>query len=531
MWLGIGGLVLLFAALRWNNFNAPFIRDEGEYAYSARLLQAGLFPYEHAFLQKPPMVVYSYLFSYCILPDVFWAPRLLAALFAATATALLGWMARLEFGEGPARAALWLMTPMVLLPSLDQCIANTEMFMLLPLLATVAVYIHSRHYGGSARHWFAAGFLGGVTLGYKYTALPVLLVVFAAWSLERWRAAGREKTVSLLRCWAWAGLGGLGAAALVLGCFVIHDGGRALWECTVAFNRSYVGTRLFGWGGWRFTLAIFWSRWWLLFLLPVGALLRPKPRVWFWLAMLAGGAAATGASVYWQYYITVTPFWALLAAVGAGGWAECLARWFHCPSPLIRRTLIGGALAVLLLSDASWMLRSPRSFREARFADSPFVEARAVAGRLAELSSPDEAVFIAGSEPEILFYAGRYSPNRFVIAYPFTVVGPALARRYQGEAIHALQDHPPPWIVYASPPESWTRMPEAPLDIFDYLDRILTRDYDCVGGWLPLGPQGHWTEPLPGGEFSRCSLVLFKRKGAPAAARGQSEGLTTPSQN
>jgi hypothetical protein len=511
-WLGILGLVLLFAALRWNNFNAPLIRDEGEYAYSARLLQAGLLPYQDAFLQKPPMVVYSYLFSYCLLPDVFWAPRLLAALFAAAATVLLGWMARLEFGKGPAWTAVWLMTPMILLPSLDQFIANTEMFMLLPMLATVAVYIHSRHHGGSGRHWLAAGFLGGLTLCYKYTSLPVLLVVFAAWSLEQGRLAGTDKRVTLWRCWAWGALGGLGAMALALGCFLPRDGGRALWECTVAFNRAYAGTQLFGMGAWKFTLSLFWSKWWLLFLLPLGALPRPKPRTWFWLAMLAGASAATGASVYWQYYITVMPFWALLAAVGAGGWAECLACWFHCPSPLIRRALIGGALALLLLCDAGWMPRSPKNFAETRFADSPFVEARAVAGRLAELSSPDDAVFVAGSEPEILFYAGRYSPNRFIIAYPFTVAGPALARRYQSEAIRALQDHPPAWIVCANPPESWTRTPETPLDIFDFLDRILNRDYVCVGGWLPPGPEGRWKEPLPASEFSRCSLVLFKRK-------------------
>ena len=140
-WLGVAGLLLLFVALRWNNCNAPLIRDEGEYAYAAQLLRHGVVPYTHSFLQKPPMIIYSYALANAILSQVFWAfSRLLVYLFVALATGLLGFIARREFGAGVALPAMWLMTPMVLLPEIQQFTANTEMFMLLPLLATVAVY-------------------------------------------------------------------------------------------------------------------------------------------------------------------------------------------------------------------------------------------------------------------------------------------------------------------------------------------------------------------------------------------------------
>ncbi len=93
------------------------------------------------------MVIYSYALSNLLLPQVFWAPRLLAYLFVALATVLLGYIARLEFGKGFAWPVMWLVTPMVLLPGMDQFPANTEMFLLLPLLATFAVYVHARHSG------------------------------------------------------------------------------------------------------------------------------------------------------------------------------------------------------------------------------------------------------------------------------------------------------------------------------------------------------------------------------------------------
>src|SRR5258708_2033157 len=38
-WVGGWGIGLLFIALRWNNYDAPLVRDEGEYAYAAQLLK------------------------------------------------------------------------------------------------------------------------------------------------------------------------------------------------------------------------------------------------------------------------------------------------------------------------------------------------------------------------------------------------------------------------------------------------------------------------------------------------------------
>ena len=85
-WLASLGLALLFIGLRWNNCNAPLTRDEGEYAYAGWLLLHGGIPYEQAFIQKPPMVFYSYLLADRLLPQVSWSPRLLAGGFMALAT-------------------------------------------------------------------------------------------------------------------------------------------------------------------------------------------------------------------------------------------------------------------------------------------------------------------------------------------------------------------------------------------------------------------------------------------------------------
>src|SRR5258708_19330139 len=86
------------------------------------------------------MVVYSYALAHVMAPHEFWFPRVVAYLFVALATALLGLIARLEFGPGYAWPAMWFMTPMGVLPGIEQFTANTEMFMLLPLLALVPIF-------------------------------------------------------------------------------------------------------------------------------------------------------------------------------------------------------------------------------------------------------------------------------------------------------------------------------------------------------------------------------------------------------
>ncbi|MFZ0917282.1 MAG: hypothetical protein WAN04_10350, partial [Candidatus Udaeobacter sp.] len=166
--LGLVGLLVLFAALRWNSYDAPLIRDEGEYAYAARLLLQGHVPYEQCFVQKPPMIIYSYALAELLAPRVFWLPRVLAGLCVAVSTGLLGYIAHKEFGPGVAIPAMWLVTPMVLLPGLEQFTANTEMFMLLPMMGVVALYVCGRHSNnGGGWIWFAAGSLSAIALCYK----------------------------------------------------------------------------------------------------------------------------------------------------------------------------------------------------------------------------------------------------------------------------------------------------------------------------------------------------------------------------
>jgi dolichyl-phosphate-mannose-protein mannosyltransferase len=508
-WLGVLGVVLLFTALRWNSCSAPLIRDEGEYAYSAQLLIHCVAPYEHAFIQKPPMVIYSYALANLLLPDVFWSARLLAYLFVALATVLLGYIARQEFGKDFALPTMWLATPMILLPSVDQFPANTEMFMLLPLLATFAIYVCARHCGHKPKYWLAAGFLGVTTLCYKYTALPLLVFVFAVWSVELWRQTHDARLFRLN--WLAAVIGGFLAVILELGYFFIHDGGARFWECTVIFNRYYVASNNFSMAYFWSRIGIFWNNWWVLFFVPWAAFLQPIPRIWFWLSAFACAFLATSASGYAQYYIVIMPFLALLSVVGIRAMAARIAKWSVTSSRWIGSLLTIIVLLLIIRPEVPWLTCTPERFAEVKMDGYPFSGSKAVAKRVAELSAPGEFVFVAGSEPQILFYAQRFSPTRFITAYAL-MIPTAMTRKYQLEAIGDLQEHPPKLIVFTPIKNSWLRQTATPPDFPDFLEQFLRQNYVLIGGYLPYKQKGVWSEPLATNEVADANLLLFMHK-------------------
>jgi 4-amino-4-deoxy-L-arabinose transferase-like glycosyltransferase len=511
--MGILGVAGLFFALRWNNFDAPMGRDEGEYAYGAQLIIQGIAPYQHAYIQKPPGIIYTYAFSNLLLPNYFWSPRILVSLFTGLAAILLGLTARREFGGGYALPVIALTTPMILLPGLDQVDANVEMFMLLPLVAVVAIYSYSRNQGNKDAHWLAAGLTAGIALLYKYTAVPILAFIFWAWLIELWWS--HRKAGPIFRALAWMTAGGILAAALELVFFLVHDGGKSFWECTVTFNRYYAGsndTGSFGLGILWSKCQEFWHSWWILFLMPWAIFLKPPPRTWFWVGTFIAALLSTSGSCYNHYYIPLMPFWALLNVMGIHALASWVSAQSVKPLPRLSGWITIIILILVLHPDAYWMLCSRKSFAEEKTVGYPYLEAQWVAKQISGMSSPNDFVYVAGSEPEILCYAKRFSPTRFITTYTLMAPTP-LAEGYQHEAISELQQHPPKLIVFVQSGYSWTRETTTPPDFLIFLGKFLSQDYEIAGGYVKRdGQKGYWATKLSHDEFMNSTLWLYKRK-------------------
>jgi hypothetical protein len=219
----------------------------------------------------------------------------------------------------------------------------------------------------------------------------------------------------------------------------------------------------------------------------------------------------TSASFYPQYYLVVMPFWALLAAVGVVSFSSWAAAKWLLPAKGLAWGLTAVVLFLLCIPHLPWIAQSRQQFAAAKLAGYPFAESKIIAKRVAELTSPRDYVFVAGSEPQILCYAERFSPTRFVIIYPMMIPTP-LTSRYQQEVIGDLEARPPAVIVLVQSPTSWLWQENTPLDFKHYLDQLLAEKYDVIGGYVPERDNGVWEEPLNPEDNKRWSLLLFRRK-------------------
>jgi hypothetical protein len=333
--------------------------------------------------------------------------------------------------------------------------------------------------------------------------------MFGVWLFETHRS-GLSITAIFKRL-ACLLAGGTLAMGLGLGFYLKHDALKSLWECTVVFNRIYLQSAgVFAGSYFWSRLGTFWSNWWILFFMPWAILLRPQPRIWFWLSLFVCAVISTSASAYPQYYILIMPFWALLAAAGIRTLSRKISEWMAKPSPWLTGLMTIIVMLLVLRPDVPWMLCSSKRF--ASLAGTLFVETQFVAGKVAGTTSADDFIFVAGSEPEIFCYAQRYSPTRFITTYPLMIPGSA-ALSYQVEAIHGLEQHPPKLIVFVASGASWIRHEASPPEFLEFLNAFLRQNYKMTGGYVKTDNlNGYWSDHITNEQFTNSSLVLFERK-------------------
>ena len=507
----IAGLLLLFGLLNWNSFEAPFERDEGGYAYSAWVLRQGDLPYKDAFEQKPPMVIYTYFLGQLLEPVAVWPPRFLAALFLAGTMILMGLVAWKEFegelGGGAGFIAMYLVLPMILFPVLTPFAANTEKFMLLPLLGVLALYVFNRD-SRRGSPWFWGGVLSALALFYKPIALTAVSFIFLVWSYELMR--GQNGLKFLFRNLSLALTGFILAAALVFGYFLVRGAGGALWETLVDFNRSYA--RSFGLSFSQFLsfLAKFWRYRWILFILSAWYCVMRPPRAWFYLGLLFVSVATIFTSPIGHYYILLMPFWALITSAAVADLGRLAQKRLGVKNAAAWIT--AAVLALLLWPMRRQILSTPAQLNQWVYGDvNPFMDSPEVARRVGALTSPGEKIFIAGSEPQIYYYAQRRSIGRFGTTYPLNV---PTARReaYQEQAVKDLEENPPPVIVVSRYSDTGLWDPGSPGLFMAHLNALLSRRYSLIGGTVwEGGGKFSWRQPLRPEEVRAAGFLVFRR--------------------
>lgn len=448
----VAGLLLITAAVRIPLLGVPFERDEGEYAYIAWRLGHHELPYRDWIDQKPPAIFWVYRAALAFPMDPIRAVHFAALVFSAASACALFFLASRFLDRFWAFIAAAVFIFLSADPWIEGTAANTEIFMLLPLiLAQCAFFQAIENRNRNAPAIVLCGVMIGSAIAFKQVAavnwflLIALFPIFAN-GAKRWAAGVRFALISAL------------GMALMLGltCFYfwIRGGLSQLVENVLTHNLEYIGAMT--WSD-RFhfctdtlmRLTPSELLVWAFSLLGLLSLVATKEfkSLTFTLGWLIASAIGISASGYFfpHYFQQWLPPLVLLSIFGAA----CLSRLTLWKGSWIPRVALVVLLAALPLKTfwPFWFSYSPAESVRKIYPGNFFAEMPALAERIAKVTSPEQRVFAFGAEPELLFYAQRVSATRYIFLFP--LYGPYRnIREKQVAVMEEIQRNSPAAAVY-----------------------------------------------------------------------------------
>ena len=449
--LVVVGLILIAAAVRIPLLGIPLERDEGEYAYIAWRLGHNELPYRDWVDQKPPAVFWTYRAALALPFDPIRAVHLAALLFSAASSCALFFLALRFMNRFWALVAAALFTLLSADPFAQGTAANTEVFMLLPLILSQIALLKAADNPRNVLLMIVCGALTGIAIAFKQVAALNWFLLIALYPIF---AGAEKRRRNSLAFAAWSIAGVVAVAGFVAVYFWIHHGLTELVDNVFTHNLEYIGamtwsdrlqfcsetlTRL----GRTEVLAWIFSAAGLIALIVAG---KGK-----WFAFLAGwlitSTIGVSASGYFfpHYFQQLLPPLALISVFGAL-WLSELRPW--------KTSWIPGALFSLLLALLPlktlwpfWFSYTSADAVRAIYPGNFFAEMPEFAARIAQVTSSEQRVFVFGAEPELLFYAQRVSATRYIFLFP--LYGPYRnAREKQIAAADEIQRATPAAAVY-----------------------------------------------------------------------------------
>ena len=502
--------LLFFFALHYNSFNTPFERDEGEYAYSAWLMQQHQPFYVHSFLQKPPLIIYTYYLAQIIKPFALWPPRLLGFIFTLISCLLLALIANKVYGRKTAWFTLFISPLLLSFSPLCALAANTEKFMLLPLIALLALFIFKRN-KETRLVYFLAGVLSALAIFYKPLAFPPSAIIIIYWLgfkflIERDSKKTFKSFLDII-------LGVVLVTFLVFLYPLLNGALGEFWKQVITFNLSYASDMKKYFPGQFFHYAgVFFKNLWPIILLVIASVfLRPK-YISLWVTLFLFSLLVIITTPIGHYYLLITPFLILLAAGSFSKLEEIISAKTIEVKNIIYFSF-GLLIAIVYFSSlGEQLVLSPSELSAWVYGtNAPFIESSLMAQKIKEQTQADQKIFIAGSEPQIYYFSERESVSKFDITYPLNI-NTSGREDYQTKVVSDLKNNQAAAIVVSLGKDSGLWEKGSPRIFVDYLTRELESNYHLVGGTkLNILMEPIWLNSKNISSQDNPSLLLYVR--------------------
>jgi len=481
--IGIVGVAIILSVyfhIRINLTDIPLNRDEGGFAFFGRMIAQGGTLYRDGMDHKPPGIWLIYAALSYLVPftarGLHWAVQI----YNLATLVLLGLLCRRLFDWKTAFWTVLFFSVVTSGPEVEGSSASAELFMLLPMVASLLLCVMGNEEGRPSLI-YAAGLLSGMAFWIKQPAAAVTLFLVAYLLID---GMAKGKAGMTARRIALFLLGLITVSAAVAGWFYLQGTLSDLIYWSFSHNLEYVSGAS-GAGILEMlrvkTAFVFRSNppaWILAVAACIFLPFRARSRGWLIVGFLVSSviAAAHSPALYRHYFALVCPALSLAAGVGVSqtmGWWEnrsCLRPWVFAGLILL---IVG---TPLYIHRAYYFHNSPTQNSRVWFGANPFPESATVADYLRRKTGPRDTVLILGSEPQILIMADRESATRHPFFYQ--VVGPyRRSREFQAQVIDDFERNKPAYVVVVNHSQSWMADPDTSQAFVGSLNRILNENY------------------------------------------------------
>jgi hypothetical protein len=516
-------LVLLTAAIRIHLLDAPFERDEGEYAYAGQLILEGVPPYAEVYNMKMPGIYGAYALIMAVFGQTHGGIHLGLLLVNAATTVLLFLLVKRLYGPFTGAVAAAFFAVLSLGQAVQGIFANAEHFVILPAVGGTFLLVHAIDSGRKV-HIFLSGLLFGVAFimkqhGAAFIAFGGLFLFLTLFTRRlAWPVCISKFLVFL-------------AGAVVpfgLTCLVLLWAGvfERFWFWTFLYAGKYVSSNPLSTGLETFKSQItqIVVRSPLIWTLAVVGL---TARVWdkgartnalfvYLFSIFSFLAVCPGFYFRPHYFILLLPAVALLAGIGVSS----AGRLFSGSTAVTKGMPVFLAVLALFLSlyaDRVFLFQSsPSMATRMSHSANPFPESIEIARYIGEHSSEHSRIAVIGSEPQIYFYSKRRSATGYIYTYAL-MEKHDLALKMQKEMITEIESARPEFLIYVNVPKSWDMREESERLIFDWFKGYKRDHFEKVGVVdILLSGQTlyRWDDDAIGySPRSKLWLSVYKRRG------------------
>jgi 4-amino-4-deoxy-L-arabinose transferase-like glycosyltransferase len=427
-------ILALSLLLRLTFLHEPFERDEGWYAYIGQEILRGAIPYRDMIEMKPPGAFYLYALGLFLFGETKEAIRLFTALYSLLTVLTVYRTAQLVHGVRAGLIAALLYGVYSSGPILTGSSSNTEVFLVLPIVAAVFFFIKATERG--QRHYLAAsGFSVGCAMLIKTVALPYAAVLFVLCIFLK-RSAKTVKDY-LLDMLSMVGPP-LTMAGFTIAYFSWHGALDDLIYWTVIFPSMYRNNSIVGGSELLSIIKVLAPELSLLTLvaLPTAIWLVFTRQGLANIVLVAFIPAAVVAVLlpgmnFTHYFIQLLPPLAIVAGIGL----DNLINRSGVIKYLVLAVVIGLFAYSVKAEYRFYLVYTPQQLSIAKYGPT-FAQSENIAAYLKARTMPTDYIFQWGFEPELYFLANRRSPVPYLSSTFFAYApDPSMAARLMLERL------------------------------------------------------------------------------------------------